>query len=128
MDDLLKRTSKAYNRIIGSLKDKHPVAGKLMMKFYANKHFGLKFMDDDHNIVGEYTVILSEGPEIIKYDKGIDDKVWLTKRLSISVLEEFLDDEDKFVEKPLQSMVTYLPMSFKYILSGDAGLELKFKK
>ena len=114
---LVERLIGVYNRASKNLDEKHPLIGKVRKRFFSGKRYGFQFLDDDGNVVEEYTLV-TKGPYVYGYSEGIND-VCLTKAVKKCVLDDFLEDEDEFVKNPLRYTLKTLPRSVKYLVNKD---------
>jgi len=122
-DKLIDRIIDVDNRIADSF-DKYTWFYKFRKKFIAGKRVGFQLLDEDGKVVEEYTITTGEHPHIKGYEEGIND-VWFTEGAKVSVLEEMLEDEQDFIDKPLKSTLKYLPKCIKYLINGDITIGKK---
>lgn len=119
--DLVEKVIDFENEMGGRFDKKVPFYKKIREKYMNGKRFGLKILDDDGGVLGEYTIVIGE-PYIEGYEEGIDD-VCMTEGIKKYVIEEMLDDEEAFRKKPWRTFAKYAAKMPKYFKDRDITFE-----
>ena len=124
INDMLEDIIDFENEMVERMDKGIPLYKKFRDKFMTGMRVGLEVLDDNGGVLAGYTLVLGE-PYLESYEEGVND-VFMTEGVKKYVLEEMMDDKEKFKKRPWKTSAKYMFKMPKYLLDG--AIKLNFKK
>lgn len=121
---LVEKLIKLKNEYGKNIQNKHPYIFKIMMGPFANKRYGYQLLDEQKNVLEEYTLVTDDN-HIKGYESGLKN-TFITLSLKKSLLEEMLKKD--YTSHPFLTSIKYMPKYIYCLAKGDIAFGSRKKK
>ena len=120
---LIEKLVKMKNEAGKNIQSKHPCVFKIMITPFANRRYGYQLLDEQKNVLEEYTLV-TDDRHIKRYESGLKD-VCMTVAFKKSLLEKLLQED--YINHPFLISIKYIPKYIYYFAKGDIAFGAKKK-